>query len=189
MAIPPFAHDGVLPPFLGESFAERALASPYKATTVELVERFATSPERIAILRGFLRYRADLRAFGFMAGFQWLDGSFLEEIDKVRAPRDLDLVTFAFPPTFTTPQELEEAAERFAHLFDSSETKTRYICDAYFVELDSAPEFLVSMTRYWFGLFSHRRVDMQWKGMLELPLMSLDEDEEAVKILEGKEAQ
>jgi hypothetical protein len=38
------------------------------------------------------------------------------------------------------------------------------------------------VTRYWFGLFSHRRATQQWKGMLELPLGSLAEDHEVANL-------
>jgi hypothetical protein len=43
------------------------------------------------------------------------------------------------------------------------------------VNLSTAPEWLVTQTRYWYGLFSHRRADALWKGMLQLPLDSDDE--------------
>ena len=46
-----------------------------------------------------------------------------------------------------------------------------------------APLYHVDQTRYWFGLFSHRRATQQWKGMLELPLGSLAEDHEAANLL------
>src|ERR1019366_5862769 len=93
--IPPFSSDGLLPPYLGSSPGEQAgLMSPYRASVTELVAHFATSPERVAILDGFLRYRADLQAFGLVDGFQWIDGSFVERTDAVRPPHGVDLVTF-----------------------------------------------------------------------------------------------
>ncbi len=50
--IPDFNASMVLPPMVGDDPAVRATMSPFKATLFELVERFATSPERIGILRG-----------------------------------------------------------------------------------------------------------------------------------------
>lgn len=35
-------------------------------------------------------------------------------------------------------------------------------------------EWLVTQTRYWYGLYSHRRGDALWKGILQLPLNSDD---------------
>jgi hypothetical protein len=60
-------------------------------------------------------------------------------------------------------------------LKDRAYVKKTYLCDAFFVDLDAAPEELVNETRYWFGLFSHRRVTMQWKGVLQVPLLGPDE--------------
>lgn len=94
--------------------------SPYEATSVELVSRFATSPARIGILTGLLAYRDALRAFGLHEGFQWIDGSFVERLD--REPGDIDIVTFASRPAAYDP------AGRW--LFDPTATKERFSCDA-----------------------------------------------------------
>lgn len=69
--------------------------SPYPCSTVDFCRRFGFSPERRAILTGFLDFREKLQAGGLVTGFQWLDGSFLEDIEarEDRAPRDLDVVT------------------------------------------------------------------------------------------------
>ena len=44
----------------------------------------------------------------------------------------------------------------------------------YMVPLDKLPENLVKRTSYYFGLFSHRRSDQVWKGLLQIPLVSDD---------------
>ena len=69
--------------------------SPYAATALEVVTTFGDSPERQVILRGWLAHRAAMREAGFRKGFQWLDGSFVED----KQPRDLDIVTFLYRPT------------------------------------------------------------------------------------------
>jgi hypothetical protein len=96
MAIPSFSVDGLLPPYLGASPGEdRALMSPYSTTTADLVAHFATSLRRIEILTGLLEYRTALHGFGFVRGFQWIDGSFVERVeDQGRDPGDVDIVTF-----------------------------------------------------------------------------------------------
>lgn len=95
MTIPAYDLGLVLPPFLGPRPGSVATQSPYDATTEELVHRFGTSAARNALLRGLLDLRAALRRIGITTGFQWIDGSFVE--DKERrvgsAPGDIDIVT------------------------------------------------------------------------------------------------
>jgi hypothetical protein len=160
--------------------------SPYRATVTDLVAHFATSPERIAILRGFLRYRADLHAFGIVSGFQWVDGSFVEDIDKLRAPNDVDLVTFFERPSrMATDAAFRSAVSGAPHLFSKSLVRARYMCDAQFVDLSQPAQHVVGQTRYWFGLFSHKRSTFQWKGMLEVALGTLAEDQNAATLLKA----
>lgn len=59
-------------------------------------------------------------------------------------------------------------------LFTNAQTKEKYGCDGYTVPLDKSPENLVKRTTYYFGLFSHRRSDQVWKGLLQIPLESDD---------------
>jgi hypothetical protein len=96
MPIPAYTIDGVLPPYVGPAGPGGAAEdmSPYVMTAIEVAATFATTDERKAILRGWLRHRAALRAVGFDRGFQWLDGSFVEN----KNPRDLDVVTFLYRP-------------------------------------------------------------------------------------------
>src|SRR5262249_47251536 len=90
------AFDGilnVLPPHLGDPRAINDL-SPFPCTALELCQRFATTPARKQILNGFLDLRAALAALGIQ-GFQWLDGSFVEDLEDQagRDPGDMDVVT------------------------------------------------------------------------------------------------
>ncbi len=116
-----------------------------------------------------LEFRADLHALDLVDGFQWIDGSFLEDIETVerREPRDIDLVTFFRLPEGRSQTSLEEAS---AELFDPQAVGRRYEMDAYFVQLSEAePELLVEQCTYWNSLWSHRR-NGQWKGYLEVDL-------------------
>ena len=56
----------------------------------------------------------------------------------------------------------------------NARAKEKYGCDAYMVPLDRSPMNLVNNTTYYFGLFSHRRSDQVWKGLLQIPLESDD---------------
>lgn len=118
-----------------------------------------------------------MRRSGIPGGFQWIDGSFLEDAETVRGrpPADIDLVTFASMPPGITARDFHN---RHADLFDPRLTRPRFGCDAYFVDLGLGarrPDLLVMQSRYWYGLFSHQRASGLWKGMLQIDLYSDDE--------------
>lgn len=181
--IPRNSHDGVLPPFVPEgSPQDHAAVAPYNADLMEVAQRYSTSEPRMEILRGLVAYRNALRAAGIEIGFQWIDGSFVEDCESIRgrAPSDVDIITFS-----TRPKELhdQEGWNQFVQsrpdLFDPYTTKKKYKCDAYFVDLMSDPVLIVKLTRYFFGLFSHQRDTYLWKGMIEVPLSGPDDAVEA----------
>jgi len=130
------------------------------------------------VLDGLLRYRSGLHQAGFTSGFQWLDGSFLEDIEEIegRPPNDIDVVTF-----FQLPLELKQADLKlqFPELFPSTreeqdKLKSSFRVDAYLVDLGGTSESLVSMSAYWYGLWSHRRNQL-WKGFLQVDLAPADD--------------
>jgi hypothetical protein len=175
MPIPTFSIDGVLPPYVGPGGPGGALQdmTPYVVTAVEVVSTLGTSPKRRTILSRWLNHRAALRGLGFQRGFQWLDGSFVEE----KEPNDLDIVTFIFrPATALDHADLEALIGANLKLFDRPQVKTHYMLDAFFIDLDASPESIVNVSRYLLGLFSHRRVDGLWKGMLQVRLENVADD-------------
>lgn len=188
--IPPFNEGGVLPPFIGgDATGELQLPrSPYPATMLSLVERFATSQERGVVLRGLMGLRAGLRAVGLTEGLQWIDGSFVEDCEAVkgRPPGDVDVVNLLRRP----PALADDAAwiafltANFA-LIDPTQTKATFHCDAYFIDLDTDRILVVEQAAYWFGLFSHQRGTFRWKGLVQLELM--EDDVAAEAALDAKE--
>jgi hypothetical protein len=174
--IPGFNHSHVLPPFLGSDPTALSAVSPYPASMLELVERFGHLPGRTKLLDGLLRYRADLAKLGFVRGFQWLDGSFVEniEIHQQRPPNDIDVATFVYAPDGLNSGEITLLLDTHPDLFTSAKAKIKYGCDAYLVPLGNSPVTLVRRTAYYFGMFSHRRGDHVWKGILHTPLDSDD---------------
>lgn len=163
--------------------------APYQASMAELVQRYATSPERQEILKGLIAYRAAMRQLGINAGFQWLDGSFVEDCELLRgrSPHDVDLITFAPRPLGLRQDDLWRAAiAAHPELFDPDVAKETYFCDAYFVDLTAHPVYLVHSARYWFGLFAHQRETYLWKGMVEV-LLDTD-DTEAHRLLTEEDA-
>jgi hypothetical protein len=135
-------------------------------TPLELATVFGTSRKRIEILRGFFRYREDLRNCGTMRGVQWLDGSFSQKLVG-REPNDVDIVTIFFE--LPTPTKTALAAN--PKLFKSALSKTEYLCDAYMTEY-AEPTRKAFM--YWLSFFSHTR-QQEWKGMLEMDIAASNE--------------
>lgn len=180
MPIPAFDHNSVLPPHLGDPTNPGEL-SPFPCTTLELCQRFATSPERQAILGRFLDFRERLRAEGLTTGFQWLDGSFLEDVEarENRAPRDLDLVTvyWGYPLPFQTT-----LVASFPEFANPALAKANYMLDHYPFDAGFSPELTVDSGRYWALLFSHNRLRV-WKGMLKIDLDTAADDVAARKYL------
>jgi hypothetical protein len=184
MLIPPFDSIlNVLPPHVGDP-RKRSDLSPYPCTVVEFCQRFATSSARKKILDGLLNLRAELLILGIQ-GFQWLDGSFLENIEQQegRDPEDIDVVTFVEKPL--TPQELHTTLILPRQdLWIPDLTKFSYLVDHYLVSLGTAPLLLVDNSTYWYALFSHRR-DKIWKGMVKVELGSKSDDDAARIALRG----
>ncbi|MBW0003869.1 MAG: hypothetical protein JO216_10295 [Hyphomicrobiales bacterium] len=155
--------------------------SPYIVTAIEIVTTLGTSDQRKAILRGWLSHRAALRKIGFDRGFQWLDGSFVE----IKEPKDLDVVTFLYRPTVI----VENPSDWYAFLMTNigllgrDQVKSKYKLDFFGIDLNSSAEVLVSSTRYFLGLFSHRRGDDIWKGMLQVRLEDVADDYAALSAL------
>ncbi|WP_404990779.1 DUF6932 family protein [Cupriavidus pauculus] len=104
--------------------------SPYEVSVHSVVMRFATSWQRCQILRGFLNFRAALHAAGITSGFQWLNGSFSENVEilEARNPRDVDVVSFFDDPNGDLAQNFP------AGLADHDEVKKQFLVDSYWVE-------------------------------------------------------
>lgn len=180
--IPDFNLNGVLPPFVGSTpGAPMALSSPYQCSPLEFVERFSTTDHRKTLLRGFFAFRAALRAHGFQTGFQWVDGSFTENVEALgRDPQDIDIVTLSYRPVPYVSDSIAwtafVTAQRMGGIFDRAQNKVTFGCDTSFLDLHIAPHLIARQAAYWNGLFSHRRDTFQWKGLVTIALHSDDTD-------------
>lgn len=183
MPIPNFDHNNVLPPHLGNP-TNRTHLSPYPCTILELCHQFSTSPQRIAILKNFVTFRQRMTKEGILNGFQWLDGSFMENIEtsEGRPPRDLDVVTFF--GGLTIPQQTAIRGN-FPEFANPTLAKANYLLDHYPVDYSFSPDVTVEQTRYWIQLFTHNRLGV-WKGMLRLPLNTPIDDQHAIDYLNSK---
>lgn len=169
--IPEWNPEGLLPP-INEQNPTGTDRSPYEIDLLALIGRFAISQDRCQILDGYLSHRSELHRMGMAEGFQWLNGSFAENIELIdqRAPRDIDVVTFTFAGDefydALQPGQLRLlGATREAKSF----LKHQYKVDFYLQSLRDPPERLVEMTSYWYSMWAHRR-SKQWKGFLRVDL-------------------
>lgn len=178
--IPDFDHNLVIPPHLGNPAVFTDL-SPYPCTTLELCIKLGSSPKRKEILRGYLEFREKLYNFGLLNGFQWLDGSFLEDVEtrELRPPNDLDIVTIYWGYDITFQNNLVVSFPEFA---DSQLAKKTYSVDHYPFDAGHSPKVTVDYARYWVQLFSHNR-DAVWKGMLQISLNTPNDDKQALALL------
>ena len=159
--------------------------SPYPVSLAAIASNMCASNERKKLMRGLLRYRQQLATLGLQKGFQWLSGSFMEDIETLesRHPQDIDLVTFVHrPAAVRADADWRTFISMHQSLLNRKQAKAAFQCDCYFVELDADPTDIVSLTRYWFGLFSHRRGGL-WKGMLEVPLSVSSDDTDALALV------
>lgn len=171
--IPDFDYNLVLPPHLGDPVNPGQL-SPYPCNTVDLCQRLGTTTDRRVILGKFLDFRDRLRAEGLTNGFQWLDGSFLENIEvrESRSPRDIDVVTVYWGYGIPFQQQL---LVNFPEVANPVLSKANYLVDHYPFDAGFDPMATLEWTRYWILLFSHNRLGV-WKGMLKIDLNTPAED-------------
>ena len=156
----------MLPPVRPGAGGTAADRSPYRVSLHQLVTTFAISPERTTVLRGFLDYRAALHAAGIIVGFQWVDGSFVENIEALegREPNDMDVVTFCAVPE-----------EEYAYLFNNPAVKANFHIDAYLCRVDlPLISERVELIAYWYSMFAHRRNGL-WKGFVAVDLSPFED--------------
>lgn len=172
--IPKWNSNHVLPP-VNDDNACGIDRSPYSVSLCKFVKCFAASLARVDILKGFLTYRAHLHSAGIVNGFQWLDGSFVENIEQLelRAPHDIDVVTF-----FQLPDGEDEQSfiKKYRTLFHSTFTKKVFHVDAYLLPIlgQRLDRETVGVISYWYSMWSHRR-DHSWKGFI---MVDLDPEED-----------
>lgn len=177
--IHPWNSKGLLDPISAPLAMNRA---PYLVTPVQLVERFGHTWERRKILRGFFAYRAGLESLKIVKGFQWVDGSFVEEIEELekRPPGDIDVVTFYELPEGETQKTILAKAPDY---FPADETEKKVLRDKFSVDtmmscLNVPSSRLVKQAVFFYSVWSHRR-DFTWKGFVQVDL-NAEQDAAAV---------
>lgn len=188
-AIPPFEENNLLPPYRADrydvidNFHDEYL-SPFKCNLLELCERFATSKERVEILKGLFFFRKAMFDHNILLGYQWLYGSFTENIEAIenRSPNDLDVATFYQGAPDTNAAHWKEV---FPEFVSSRLSKEKYKLDQTSYPILVAPPshvIHVDIVSDLIQLFTHTRKGV-WKGILRLELNTPAEDEKAINYL------
>ena len=179
-SIPAWDRDGLLPANDLDNPTSK-IRSPYTVSLFDLAERFGNTEPRRRLLRGLLDFRAELHEAGLTQGFQWINGSFLEDVESrnARPPNDIDLVTFFYIPDGYTGQRL---LEDFPSLSDRAALKNRYAVDSYYAQLNQVTsEEIIDSAKYWYSLWSHTR-DGNWKGYLQIDLADADDKQARLQL-------
>lgn len=168
--LPEWNTEGLLPSVYDSSIENGGeIRSPYRIDLASFMNRFAFSPARRKLCRKLLSFRKDLHQTGIRSGFQWLDGSFLENIEVIeqRDPRDIDVVTFYHPPHGENEESLYE---KYNLLFAPGKVKINYAIDNYYHTLGKKLDATqVRKISYWYSMWGYRR-DGYSKGFVEVSL-------------------
>ena len=171
-SIPGFDIDGLLPPIRPGAPGHSRDRAPYRTDALTFCQRFGNTDERRIILHGWLQFRLRLQETSLNDGFQWVNGSFCEDIEvqETRPPGDVDVVTLA-----RLGDQLVLSRKLPPEVLDHDLCKETFHVDHYFVATD-VPFSMDqgSMISYWSSLWSHRRADNRWKGFVAIPLASND---------------
>lgn len=183
--IPEFIKSGVLPPYIFDSEDEdlNGKLSPYTCSSLKLCKRFGTTENRINILKKLLLFRKKMHKENIRIGFQWLYGSFVEniEVSQKREPKDLDIITFYRGFSESGIQELKKT---FPEYLSPKSSLKKYNLDHSAFIMDISPEFTVELLMNSMQLCTHTRKG-EWKGILRLEINTPEEDETALNYLEN----
>ncbi|NEI70496.1 hypothetical protein GR212_13020 [Rhizobium lusitanum] len=157
----------------------------------EFVQAFATSIERKSLLRNLIAYRALIATDGYERGYQFFDGSFVEnvEVTRGRAPKDIDVFTMLHAPQKYLDSFALWQGPGFqfwsSEIADQKLNKERFSLDTYALLIEDAPlDRMLEQVMYWYSLFSHQRDTFAWKGFVAV---SFDraQDDEALALIEA----
>jgi hypothetical protein len=191
VVVPAFDGRGFLPPFLGADATTHS-RSPYEATMSELVAALGTTSVRQNLLFGLLKYRVLLGSFGYTNGVQFIDGSFVENVEtrEARDPGDIDVFSFLMQPAqYVGNQALWQSTgfpQWAGEVVNQNLNKQRYQLDTYGMVVDQGgPLEMMNATIYWYSLFSHKKVSQDWKGFVRIPLNPADDQMALASIASG----
>ncbi|WP_146618318.1 DUF6932 family protein [Lujinxingia litoralis] len=173
--IPGFDVHGLIPAIRPGAEAHSNERAPFPTDMLTFCQRFGGTAERRRILTGLLELREALRTLGIVEGYQWLDGSFVEDVEFLqgRPPNDIDVVTFAVLGDEASQREKFGANPEVLN----PGSKTRFKVDHYILATDCMlDEAYARRIGYWHSMWSHQRETMRLKGFVSVNLASNDEE-------------
>lgn len=190
MPLPSYTTNGILPPIAGVDPTDLE-RSPYIVTMTEMVTTFGTTPHRRQLLRNLISYRQLILDGGYTLGLQFLDGSFVENVEahSGREPKDIDVFSLLHVPHQYAQDPASWSADCFAYWATEIQNlplnKARFKLDTY---ASLVEEFqlvdLLKYVMYWYSLFSHQRDTFAWKGFVAV-LLDPSQDADALTLLGG----
>jgi hypothetical protein len=148
----------------------------------EVVGTLGITPERKKLLLALLDYRTLLASLGYAIGLQFIDGSFVENVElrENRSPGDIDVFSFLVRPSHYQQDPALWQSTGFAEWRDEIAArdlnKQRFGLDTYAIAIDqTGPVGVIEGTMYWYSLFSHKRLTYDWKGFLRVELNANDD--------------
>ena len=133
-------------------------------------------------MRNLISYRQIITSAGYTRGIQFIDGSFVENVESHsgRSPADIDVFSILNAPQryIENPRDWPTTGLPFwqAEIVDRERNKQRFALDTYGLLFEELPPLgLIQGTIYWYGLFSHQRGTLAWKGFAALQLDPMDD--------------
>jgi hypothetical protein len=158
----------------------------------ELASIMGTSPNRCNLLFGLLEYRALLQSLGYSFGLQFIDGSFVENVElrEGRDPGDIDVFSFLVRPAHYRNDPALWASTGFpewsSEVADRTKNKQRFLIDTYAIAIDQGgPLGVITETIYWYSLFSHKKITHDWKGFVQVSVSATDDAAARTALLTG----
>ncbi|TJV42416.1 MAG: hypothetical protein E5Y02_14885 [Mesorhizobium sp.] len=177
-----------MPPFVGGD-ATSADRSPYFTHITEVVETFGTTAERRSLLSNLITYRTRLAEEGYVSGIQFINGSFVENIEATakRPPSDIDVFSILNLPVKYAGAEPEMLAAGAAFwqatVANREHNKELLRLDTYALLIeDTTLGAMLQTVMYWYSLFSHQRDTFAWKGFLAV-MIDPEADKNAIALL------
>jgi len=113
---------------------------------------------------------------GFSSGIQFLDGSFVEDVEanQMRDPGDIDVFSLLQMPVSYAQNAAAWSTVGWPfwrnEIVDRPKNKARFELDTY-AEIYPQPGMReIKTIIYWYSLFGHQKSTGEWKGFAAVPL-------------------
>lgn len=129
------------------------------------------------MLNNLIAYRQLISTGGYTSGIQFLDGSFVEDVEthSRREPGDIDVFSLLNVPThyMQNPPSWHQGGFQFwaEEIQNQPRNKQRFELDTYAALVEEFQLLgLLNHVMYWYSLFSHQRDTFAWKGFVAVVL-------------------